>query len=137
MPDLTSLIRRMLPYVRDQLEQTSYGGPTLITNPHHFYPDEQVNTPQELAAHQYACDMYDCGEPVEIPHGCSTHHDARGNLLGALTVQPWGVGISYFHDPEVRHLVHEVHAYLSTQEVWGQELENRLENRLENNADLP
>jgi hypothetical protein len=71
-----------------------YGFPC-VTNPHDFSPDEESSSPEEIAAHKRACEMW--GKPGYEPNkGCYSVHGDDGALMLHVTRTSWGIGVNTF-----------------------------------------
>ena len=71
-------------------QQVVYGFPC-VTDPHHFHPDAECCSPQEMEAHRIACANY--GKPTFVPNkGCTTERDADGAFVKHTLRTSWGIG---------------------------------------------
>lgn len=132
---LIGLLGRVLPHLCETAEGESYGSPIGIANPHDFTPDRQCCSPEEIAAWEAACEAYDRGEQVEIPHhrwlvgaaedaeqmatlepgdsARSVYRAADGKIVAHVAHEPWGIGTSRWRDDGVCALRDEIQAALA------------------------
>ena len=69
-----------------------YGYPC-VTNPNDFTPDGECCSPEEIAAHKLACEMW--GKPGYVPNkGCYTERSEDGQFVKHVTRTSWGIGFN-------------------------------------------
>jgi len=108
---LEGALRRALRFIEERADQTGYGF-YRPANPHHFHPDGESCTPEEIAAHKAACDAFDKGEYTP-PRGSETYRDEAGNAVMHILRAPWGIGSYLETDPDALPIIDAARAALT------------------------
>lgn len=96
-PDLYAALERVLPTLEAEAEETSQYGHFPGGDPRKFSPDEESNTPEEIAAWKAACEKWNAGEQVDDgSHGCKPI--GIGGAVGFACGSSFGVGVYQYAD---------------------------------------
>lgn len=109
-PSSFDLLERALPYIEEAATISGYGFHR-PANPHHFFPDAESSSAEELAAHKAACEAWDRGEYKRDP---SQESGWVGNIH--ILKAPWGIGAYQYVSEEGEKLITEIKAALTARQ---------------------
>jgi hypothetical protein len=98
MAERIDVLARAFNLARQQIEiHAEEGGYGFArpANPHHFSPDLDCCTDEEIANHKAACDAFDAGT---YKHEASSGWSEDGTVH--MTLAPWGIGSYVLRDAE-------------------------------------
>jgi len=109
---LLNLLRAARPLVEEAGTIQGYGF-YRPENPHHFSPDAESCSDEEMANHRAACEAWDRGDYKAEP-GSEFCTDESGKVVAHILRAPWGIGSYTDIRGDVADLLAAIDAVLNT-----------------------